>query len=240
MSAAPTPKNFPANSARPAPTSPSPASPASESSPASPRTAKPACLSERDRSRASVTRRASRGLRVKYISDTFEEHRTKLLAGQGDYAGANAADPDEPSGANRVERLDPPRKRPRPDQSDGETYPEQTRLPAGLAGRGGADGARASGVAVCGVGVPGHRRPLLAHLPTTLLSSATSALRAHESRERAGRRGRAGGETGYRTAPVKQPGTCRHEHRGNGVGTWFSAGDTPWRRFLRRSPDCIS
>ena len=46
-----------------------------------------------------MTRRASRGLRVKYISDTFEEHRTKLLAGQGDYAGANAADPDEPSGA---------------------------------------------------------------------------------------------------------------------------------------------
>jgi len=50
---------------------------------------------ERDRSRASVTRWASRGLRVKYISDTFEEHRAKLLAGQGDYAGANAEDPDE-------------------------------------------------------------------------------------------------------------------------------------------------
>ena len=32
---------------------------------------------------------------LKYISDTFEEHRTKLLAGQGDYAGANAEDPDE-------------------------------------------------------------------------------------------------------------------------------------------------
>ena len=41
---------------------------------------------------------------LKYISDTFEEHRAKLLAGQGDYAGANAEDPDEPSGANRVER----------------------------------------------------------------------------------------------------------------------------------------
>src|ERR1700688_88475 len=26
---------------------------------------------------------------LKYISDTFEEHRAKLLAGQGDYAGAN-------------------------------------------------------------------------------------------------------------------------------------------------------
>ena len=32
---------------------------------------------------------------LKYISDTFEEHRAKLLAGQGDYAGANPEDPDE-------------------------------------------------------------------------------------------------------------------------------------------------
>lgn len=32
---------------------------------------------------------------LKYISDSFEEHRTKLLGGQGDYAGANAEDPDE-------------------------------------------------------------------------------------------------------------------------------------------------
>ena len=32
---------------------------------------------------------------LKYISDSFEEHRAKLLAGQGDYAGANAEDPDE-------------------------------------------------------------------------------------------------------------------------------------------------
>ena len=32
---------------------------------------------------------------LKYISDTFEQHRTKLLAGQGDYAGANAEDQDE-------------------------------------------------------------------------------------------------------------------------------------------------
>ena len=32
---------------------------------------------------------------LKYISDTFEEHRAKLLAGQGEYAGANAEDPDE-------------------------------------------------------------------------------------------------------------------------------------------------
>ena len=38
---------------------------------------------------------------LKYISDTFEEHRAKLLAGQGDYAGANAEDPDEPRGARQ-------------------------------------------------------------------------------------------------------------------------------------------
>jgi type I restriction enzyme M protein len=32
---------------------------------------------------------------LKYISDTFEEHRTKLIKGEGDYAGANPEDPDE-------------------------------------------------------------------------------------------------------------------------------------------------
>ena len=32
---------------------------------------------------------------LKYISDTFEEHRAKLLVGEGDYAGANAEDSDE-------------------------------------------------------------------------------------------------------------------------------------------------
>jgi type I restriction enzyme M protein len=32
---------------------------------------------------------------LKYISDTFEEHRAKLMAGQGEYVGANAEDPDE-------------------------------------------------------------------------------------------------------------------------------------------------
>jgi type I restriction enzyme M protein len=32
---------------------------------------------------------------LKYISDTFEEHHAKLLAASGDYAGANAEDPDE-------------------------------------------------------------------------------------------------------------------------------------------------
>src|SRR2546428_2116040 len=32
---------------------------------------------------------------LKYISDSFEEHHTKLIAGEGEYAGANAEDPDE-------------------------------------------------------------------------------------------------------------------------------------------------
>ncbi len=32
---------------------------------------------------------------LKYISDTFEEHRAILLAGKGDYKGANPEDPDE-------------------------------------------------------------------------------------------------------------------------------------------------
>jgi len=32
---------------------------------------------------------------LKYISDTFEEHRAKLIAGLGDYEGANPEDPDE-------------------------------------------------------------------------------------------------------------------------------------------------
>ena len=32
---------------------------------------------------------------LKYISDTFEEHHSKLLAGEGDYEGANPEDPDE-------------------------------------------------------------------------------------------------------------------------------------------------
>ncbi len=32
---------------------------------------------------------------LKYISDSFEEHRAKLIEGQGDYAGANPEDPDE-------------------------------------------------------------------------------------------------------------------------------------------------
>jgi type I restriction enzyme M protein len=32
---------------------------------------------------------------LKFISDTFEEHRAKLVAGKGDYKGANPEDPDE-------------------------------------------------------------------------------------------------------------------------------------------------
>ena len=32
---------------------------------------------------------------LKYISDTFEEHRARLVAGEGDYEGANPEDPDE-------------------------------------------------------------------------------------------------------------------------------------------------
>jgi type I restriction enzyme M protein len=32
---------------------------------------------------------------LKYISDSFEEHRAKLLEGEGDYEGANPEDPDE-------------------------------------------------------------------------------------------------------------------------------------------------
>ena len=32
---------------------------------------------------------------LKYISDSFEEHRAKLLSGKGDYAGANPEDADE-------------------------------------------------------------------------------------------------------------------------------------------------
>lgn len=32
---------------------------------------------------------------LKYISDTFVEHHAKLVAGKGDYAGANSEDQDE-------------------------------------------------------------------------------------------------------------------------------------------------
>ena len=39
---------------------------------------------------------------LKYISDSFEEHHAKLVAGEGDYVGANPEDPDEPSGARQT------------------------------------------------------------------------------------------------------------------------------------------
>ena len=39
---------------------------------------------------------------LKYISDSFEEHRAKLVAGQGDHAGANPEDPDEYRAENIV------------------------------------------------------------------------------------------------------------------------------------------
>jgi type I restriction-modification system DNA methylase subunit len=32
---------------------------------------------------------------LKYISDSFEEHHAKVIAGKGDYAVANPEDPDE-------------------------------------------------------------------------------------------------------------------------------------------------
>jgi type I restriction enzyme M protein len=37
---------------------------------------------------------------LKYISDTFDEHHAKLLAGEGDYEGANPEDKDEYLAAN--------------------------------------------------------------------------------------------------------------------------------------------
>jgi len=37
---------------------------------------------------------------LKYISDTFDEHHAKLVAGEGDYAGANPEDKDEYLAAN--------------------------------------------------------------------------------------------------------------------------------------------
>jgi type I restriction enzyme M protein len=37
---------------------------------------------------------------LKYISDTFDEHHAKLVAGKGDYAGANPEDKDEDKAEN--------------------------------------------------------------------------------------------------------------------------------------------
>ncbi len=39
---------------------------------------------------------------LKYISDAFEEHHPTLLAGKGDYAGADPEDPDEYKAAQRL------------------------------------------------------------------------------------------------------------------------------------------
>ena len=57
---------------------------------------------------------------LKYISDTFEEHRAKLIAGKGDYKGSNPEDPDEYRAENifwvpadaRWSHLQPNAKRP--------------------------------------------------------------------------------------------------------------------------------
>ena len=54
---------------------------------------------ERDRP-AEPARRASAGPRVKYISDTFDEHHAKLVAGKGDFKGASPEDKDEYLAAN--------------------------------------------------------------------------------------------------------------------------------------------
>ena len=37
---------------------------------------------------------------LKYISDSFEEHHARLVAGEGDFAGANPEDKDEYLAAN--------------------------------------------------------------------------------------------------------------------------------------------
>jgi type I restriction enzyme M protein len=39
---------------------------------------------------------------LKYISDSFEEHHAKLVAGEGEYAGANPEDSDEYRAENIV------------------------------------------------------------------------------------------------------------------------------------------
>ncbi len=50
----------------------------------------------RNNMEAAESKHVVRGLIfLKYISDTFEEHRAKLINGEGDYAGTNPEDPDE-------------------------------------------------------------------------------------------------------------------------------------------------
>lgn len=38
---------------------------------------------------------------LKYISDTFDKHHAQLVSGEGDAAGANPEDKDEPSGTRQ-------------------------------------------------------------------------------------------------------------------------------------------
>lgn len=69
---------------------------------------------------------------LKYISDTFEEHRAKLVAGQGDYAGANPEDPDEPSFARQTAVGSPKGERPGANQYKAENVfwvPAEARWP---------------------------------------------------------------------------------------------------------------
>lgn len=44
---------------------------------------------------------------LKYISDSFETHHAKHVAGEGDYRGANPEDPDDPSGARQTTKGSP-------------------------------------------------------------------------------------------------------------------------------------
>jgi len=48
---------------------------------------------------------------LKHISVTFGEHRAKLLADEGDFAGANAEGPEIPSGARKTAAGSPSGKR---------------------------------------------------------------------------------------------------------------------------------
>jgi tetratricopeptide (TPR) repeat protein len=94
--------------------------------------------------------------------DALAANDSAVQAMGDDKAQGDRRRADHPGEEERDHRLDPPRKRPGQDQGDGEAHPEQTRLPAGPAGRGGEDRARAGGAAVCGVGVgprPGNRCP---------------------------------------------------------------------------------
>jgi type I restriction enzyme M protein len=84
---------------------------------------------------------------LKYISDSFEEQHAKLIAGKGDYAGANPEDPDEYKAEN-VFWVPPaarwtylqnsakhPRRRSRQNKVLGTTNPSKAGSPARLARR---------------------------------------------------------------------------------------------------------